>query len=77
MSPQSVNSPVPTLEHRVNQIEAELAQIRQLLQSPPNTSHPWWQNVFGTFADCPAFDEMERLGQEWRAQSDDFQESAQ
>jgi hypothetical protein len=74
MIPTSTNSPAPALEHRVTQLEAELAQIKQLLQRVPSSSHPWWEEVFGTFANCSAFDEMERLGREWRDRSDDLQE---
>lgn len=74
MSTPNTQPATPTLEHRVSQLETELAQIKQLLQPSP---HPWWQNVFGTFADCPAFDEMERLGQAWRNSPPDSLEPTQ
>jgi hypothetical protein len=45
----------------------ELAQLKQLfLQSQPPSQHPGWSSVFVAFADCPDFDEMEKLGKTWR-----------
>ncbi|OUC16191.1 MAG: hypothetical protein B0A82_02920 [Alkalinema sp. CACIAM 70d] len=72
MSTPNTQPATPTLEHRVSQLEAELAQIKQLLQPSP---HPWWQNVFGTFADCPDYDEAMRLGREYRESLRDIPDS--
>jgi hypothetical protein len=76
MNTQNIDLPATDLEERVTQLETKLAEIEQLLQhQQPNASHPWWQNVFGSFPDCDAFDEMERLGKEWRDRPDDSIES--
>ena len=60
------------LDNRISAIETELAQLKELfLRSPLPAQHTWWTTVFGSFADCPDFDEMEELGQTWRnAQND-------
>jgi hypothetical protein len=47
-------------------------QTKQLIQPP----QPAWASVFGSFADCPEFDEMEASGKSWRAaqnQAPDFE----
>ncbi len=59
-----------TIEERVTHLETELARVVSLL--PPNStaqpqpSNLWWDKVFGVFADCPAFDEVEEFGKTWR-----------
>ncbi len=56
-----------TLEQHLANIEAELTCIKSLLTAPPNPQHhPWWDNVFGVFSNCPAFDEVEAFGKAWR-----------
>jgi hypothetical protein len=58
----------PHLEVRVANLEAELAQIKQLMSSfhQPETESHWWLKVAGSFENDPDFDEAVRLGQEWR-----------
>jgi hypothetical protein len=67
MTPQQLQEQ-PQLETRVANLEAELAQIKQLMSSlqQPETSSPWWMKVAGSFEHDPTFDEAVRLGQEWR-----------
>jgi hypothetical protein len=67
-----------TIEQRLAHLETELARVVSLL--PPNSpSQPqpaqlWWDNVFGVFTDCPAFDEVEEFGKTWRNnQPDDLE----
>jgi hypothetical protein len=50
-----------TIEQRVTQLEAELERINSLLPAhpPAQPAQLWWDTVFGVFADCPAFDEVE------------------
>jgi hypothetical protein len=57
-----------TIEQRVTQLEAELERINSLLPAhpPAQPAQLWWDNVFGVFADCPAFDEVEAFGKTWR-----------
>jgi hypothetical protein len=63
------------LEQRLANIEAELTRITSLLTTPSHPQlHPWWDNVFGVFANCPAFDEVEAFGKAWRKnQPDDIE----
>ncbi len=67
MTPQQLQEQ-PQLEVRVANLEAELAQMKQLMSSfhQPETSSPWWLKVAGSFENDPDFDEVVRLGQEWR-----------
>lgn len=52
-----------TLEERVASIEEELKQLRQQLPTAKKTD---WHALVGTFDDDPAFDEIVRLGKEYR-----------
>ena len=56
-----------TLENRLNVMEAELAQIKQQLQTEKSaiTPHPW-EKIFGSFANSEGFEEATRLGREYR-----------
>lgn len=56
-----------TLEQRVSAMEQELAQLKQQLQTEtPSTPLPWWEQIFGTFANSEAHEEATRLGREYR-----------
>ncbi len=56
-----------TLENRLNAMEAELAQLKQQMQTiKPQETEPRWKQIIGVFKDDPLFDEAERLGREWR-----------
>jgi hypothetical protein len=73
LTPQQLEDRTQQLENRIASLEAELTQIKQLLGQTPS-QHPWWQTVFGSFADCPDFDEAEQLGREWRStQTNEFE----
>jgi hypothetical protein len=52
-----------TIEERVALIEEELKQLRQQLPAAKKTG---WRSLLGTFDDDPAFDEIVRLGKEYR-----------
>jgi hypothetical protein len=57
----------PTLEQRVEQIEKELAQLKQQVQSKDDQSEqPWWEKIVGVFADDPDFEAAVELGREYR-----------
>lgn len=66
MTTEQITEITNPLDHRISAIETELAQLKQLLHQAPFSQHPWWTTVFGAFADCPDFDEMEEFGQTWR-----------
>ena len=56
-----------TVEERLTTLEAEVAQLRERLEAekPPNAV-PWWEQLFGAFADSPEYAEATRLGREYR-----------
>jgi hypothetical protein len=56
-----------TLEQRVTAMEQELEQIKRRLQTEtPPSALPWWEQIFGTFANSEAHEEATRLGREYR-----------
>jgi hypothetical protein len=50
-----------TLEQRVTALETELL-FKQKLTQP----HSWWLKIAGSFEEDQTFDEVVKLGQEWR-----------
>ncbi len=70
MTTQQLQEITRPLEDRIAALEAELARLTKLLVQ----SHLWWHSVFGSFAGCTAFDEVERLGQDWRAAQNDAED---
>src|SRR4029450_5384787 len=58
----------PSLEERMTALEAEVTRIKQTVAAqelqPPI---PWWDRIFGTFANSEDYDEAMRLGREYRA----------
>lgn len=57
---------VPQIEQRVAALEAEVTLLKQKLEAVTKPTTPWWQQIVGTFADDPAFEEAMRLGREYR-----------
>jgi len=66
MISQQIQDQSQQLESRVATLETELAQMRQMLSVlvPKKTS--WWLKVAGSFENDPHFEEVVKLGQEWR-----------
>jgi hypothetical protein len=57
----------PTLEERMTAMEAELAQLKQvLITNKPPQSTPWWERRLGAFAGSEAYLEAEHLGRQYR-----------
>ena len=55
-----------SLEERVATLEAELEQVKDQLGTRSQPTTPWWEKIFGTFADSDAHEEAVRLGREYR-----------
>jgi hypothetical protein len=55
-----------TIEQRLASLEHEIAQIRQQL-SNRSTSENWVDQISGSMKDFPEFDEVVKLGREFRA----------
>ncbi len=59
---------VADLRRRVDELEARVADLgRRLAQAgnPPRVTR-WWRAQVGAFADDPVYEEIVRLGREWR-----------
>lgn len=53
------------LEARVKTLEKAVAELQQQVQKPAKSGR-WWRDCAGWFANDPEFDEMVRLGKEYR-----------
>lgn len=53
------------IEHRLAEVERELADLKRRL-SPTADGTSWVERISGTFKDDPDFDEIVRLGREFR-----------
>jgi len=54
------------LENRIAVLEAEVALLKNKVEKKDETKKPWWEEIAGTFADDPAYEEAMRLGREYR-----------
>lgn len=54
------------LEERVAALEAEVARLKEKLDAATNSSKPWTEQIWGSFANDPIFEEAMRLGREYR-----------
>lgn len=57
---------VPGLEQRVAALEAEVTRLKQKLEAVTKPANPWWQEIYGTFADDPLHEEAMQAGREYR-----------
>jgi hypothetical protein len=54
------------IERRVAALEEEVARLKARLEGSPPAEKPWWDEIYGTFANDPIYEEAMRLGREWR-----------
>lgn len=57
------------LEKRLALLEAEVIRLRDELRdtvAAGSDPEPWWEEISGTFADDPTYDEAMRSGREYR-----------
>ena len=52
------------IETRLMALETEVARLKA--QSLPPTDRPWWEEILGSFADDPAYDEAMQIGRQYR-----------
>jgi len=59
--------PAMTVEERLTALETEVAELKEQItrEKSPN-GVPWWEQLFGAFADSPEYEEATRLGREYR-----------
>lgn len=57
---------VPQIEQRVAALEAEVTLLKEKLEAVTKPATPWWQEIYGTFADDPLYEEAMRSGREYR-----------
>ena len=58
-----------TLEERVQKLENTIQEVQEQLAEQAQSTSPkkrGWKWFVGIYADSPDFDEVERIGQEWR-----------
>ncbi len=55
-----------TLEERVEKLESKLQEVQEQLAQPPSAKKRGWRWFVGIYADSPDFEEVVRIGQEWR-----------
>jgi hypothetical protein len=61
------------LEKRVSVLEKEVTLLKQKLEKYEKPKVAWWKEIAGTFADDPVYDEIIRLGREYRlSQREDY-----
>jgi hypothetical protein len=56
----------PSLRARVTALEKEIARLREELQGKTKSSKDWLDQIWGSFANDPIYEEAMRLGREWR-----------
>jgi hypothetical protein len=57
---------VSELTRRVEALEQSLQELRQEIRDKPKGQGRWWRTGAGRFANDPVFDEIVRLGREYR-----------
>ncbi len=61
------------IEVRVKALENEIALLKQKFNKIEKEKKPWWEQIAGTFANDPIYDEAMRLGREYRlSQREDY-----
>ncbi len=56
-------SAIEKLEKRVSELEAEVARLKTGSQQD---NRPWWEKIYGTFANDPHYEEAMELGRKYR-----------
>jgi hypothetical protein len=63
-APLDMTDELQLLERRVEQLERDVSALRT--QAAITRDQPWWQRIAGRFENDPIFDEIVRLGSEYR-----------
>ncbi|MDQ2746931.1 MAG: hypothetical protein M3T96_06705 [Acidobacteriota bacterium] len=61
------------IETKFKTLESEIAVLKEKVEKIEKPKLPWWQEIAGTFANDPIYDEAMRLGREYRlSQREDY-----
>ena len=60
------NGKPANLETRLEQLEADVKEIKALLQTQQEPKKPWWEEMIGVFANDPVADEVRKIVEENR-----------
>jgi hypothetical protein len=55
-----------SLKDRVAALEAELSRLKEKVENTAGPGRPWWDEIAGTFANDPIYEEAMRLGRKYR-----------
>jgi hypothetical protein len=55
-----------SLKDRITALETEVALLKAKIEELSPPSKPWWEQIAGTVANDPIFEEAMRLGREYR-----------
>ncbi len=58
-------SATPSLEQRIAHLEKQMSHVLEKIESRPQKPG-WITEITGSFENCPEFDEIVRLGREFR-----------
>jgi len=59
-------SAIEKLEQRLAALENEVAKMKQANGKASNDELPWWEKIYGTFANDPYYKEAMELGRKYR-----------
>jgi hypothetical protein len=59
-----------SIEERLTALEQQIARLTRHLEQPRKVD--WTKRVIGSFADCSEFDEVLRLGREFRKRQNEI-----
>lgn len=54
------------VESRLSALEQEVANLKAQIAAAPTHPNKWVEEIAGTFANDPIFEEAMRLGRKWR-----------
>ena len=59
-------SAIARLEQRLAALEAEVAALKKENGRKQTDDRPWWEKIYGTFANDQHYEEAMRLGRKYR-----------
>ena len=63
---EKLMSAIEKLQDRVAALEAEVANLKKENGSKQTDNRPWWEKIYGTFANDPDYEEAMKLGRKYR-----------